>query len=903
MFFFNTKDSAKKYAEGGYVAVAEKDGYWTVISKPSSKEKAQQVIDMGRLLKGEIGKVVSVSEAKAHNKLIGAEYLADGGKVSWDMNWHSFTISQLKQWMNQHNYYDITVELTKEKEYHKYNHKKDDDVQLYFDKSLDLRSGEENMYFDIIVTDNNKKEWMVSFFTKENRIGLKKIAKSIVDIFAKGGKVLSSHEVIQNLEFEDNTDIKNGYYTFTFDTVDAEVAPMYDYSGSITLAPTNSRRDDEVEFDGDMPEDWEAAEEYIIDKFYEWKNRKLADGGEVSFDELAKEPKDKKVNVLDKSVNYDTRKALNRGSEKIPQELVNKIENRGITIEELDELTVPVFKYKTQITIHGIFDGDFNTRVGGYKSLMLNQNKSLGVRYTAIDAGKKKTIEDAIAYMKLNGEKPKWHVSKDSTGFSLYHIKPVTKETLEQVRDEMKQLFDNIPPNFIGDKYAYFQRTLWGGVQAVVMIHLNAIYEKDVFKMIDFVTDGYIKSDTDLKTAIDKYTQKRKAEQEEEQAKRKEKLDEERQKINELYIPQKTKLAESSPYASLTELPSKSYFDKHPKFRYAVITRNTLPDNTYLQQSGFDAVIEVREIEKRKQWFYENKYEVVNTWDDVNGKLTEQSRYGKQPTVDYDMLVRKIKSGVEKGLLYFNLQESKNPILKKDTATEVKSVKITPEKIVETQNKVAEPVLNNDIDLRLVNYSDKSVAVFGASTYQFRKSLASVGGTFNKFLTNPDTKQREAGWIYSIRNKAELEKIIENAKAGIIKFDEGGYVPRVPKVGEKIVFSTDGKKLFEAKVLGIGENQIGVDSGIKVEYRTIKGLTKAIIFRTDVVCILNNEKGIIATAKKDTADGEIEARVRWNAFWGKIQVNIDGVLSGEFYNVEDAIDDVERTGFENIEIK
>lgn len=154
----------KQYADGGYVAVGEKDGYWTVISKPSSKEKAQQVIDMGSLPHGEVGKVVTVSEAKAHNKLVGAEYLADGGKV------------------------------------------------------------------------------------------------------------LSNHEVIQNLEFEDNTDMKDGYYTFTFDTVDAEGAPMHDYSGSITLAPTNSRRDDEVEFDGDMPEDWEAAEAYIIDKFYEWKN-------------------------------------------------------------------------------------------------------------------------------------------------------------------------------------------------------------------------------------------------------------------------------------------------------------------------------------------------------------------------------------------------------------------------------------------------------------------------------------------------------------------------------------------------------------------------------------------------------------------------------------------------------
>ena len=66
--------------KGGYVAVSEKDGYWYIMSKPSTKEKAEQMIALG-VPKGEVGKVVTLKEAKEHKKLIGKEYLEKGGAV------------------------------------------------------------------------------------------------------------------------------------------------------------------------------------------------------------------------------------------------------------------------------------------------------------------------------------------------------------------------------------------------------------------------------------------------------------------------------------------------------------------------------------------------------------------------------------------------------------------------------------------------------------------------------------------------------------------------------------------------------------------------------------------------------------------------------------------------------
>ena len=71
----------ESYAKGGYVAVGEKDGFWTIISTPTTKAKAKELLDMTTLPKGEKGKIVSVSEAMSHKNVLGKEYLESGGTI------------------------------------------------------------------------------------------------------------------------------------------------------------------------------------------------------------------------------------------------------------------------------------------------------------------------------------------------------------------------------------------------------------------------------------------------------------------------------------------------------------------------------------------------------------------------------------------------------------------------------------------------------------------------------------------------------------------------------------------------------------------------------------------------------------------------------------------------------
>lgn len=91
---------------------------------------------------------------------------------------------------------------------------------------------------------------------------------------------------------------------------------------------------------------------------------------------------------------------------------------RGVTIEELEALPVPVFAYSTQVTIHGTVAGELGDgRAAGYKAIVRNGNGSTGVRYVAVDCGKKEALLAACDIANADGSRRAWHIQKDSQGY------------------------------------------------------------------------------------------------------------------------------------------------------------------------------------------------------------------------------------------------------------------------------------------------------------------------------------------------------------------------------------------------------------------------------------------------------------------------------------------------------
>lgn len=70
------------------------------------------------------------------------------------------------------------------------------------------------------------------------------------------------------------------------------------------------------------------------------------------------------------------------------------------------------------------------------------------------------------------------------------------------------------------------------------------------------------------------------------------------------------------------------------------------------------------------------------------------------------------------------------------------------------------------MNLYIVDYSEKAIALFGDST-DYKVHILNAGGKYNPSLRH--NEQRQAGWIFPKTKKAEVEKLVNQIKSGSIE--------------------------------------------------------------------------------------------------------------------------------------
>lgn len=190
-------------------------------------------------------------------------------------------------------------------------------------------------------------------------------------------------------------------------------------------------------------------------------------------------------NIFNDSFAYDKKHKLNTSPKKIPLDILENI-NKGITLEQLNSLDskgYDIYKYSTQITIHGICDELTDNNVFFYKSLILNKNKSLGVKWIAVDAEKKSNICKTLEYFG-------WSKIQSSTKF--YPTKVVrfsNKVDAKKQCEAYRDIIDRIGNNMFYGSYNIYIGEIFSMYFAVIELFINGIKQENVTPLLEKILD------------------------------------------------------------------------------------------------------------------------------------------------------------------------------------------------------------------------------------------------------------------------------------------------------------------------------------------------------------------------------------------------------------------------------
>ena len=195
--------------------------------------------------------------------------------------------------------------------------------------------------------------------------------------------------------------------------------------------------------------------------------------------------------LLSNSRDFDSKKKLNRSNKIIESSLIDEIDS-GITLERLDEMAkdVPIFKYGGQITIHGEFP-ELTGRVFGYKSIFQNKNKSLGVKWVAIDEEKRKEIASSLRFIGINYRRN----SSDAVFW-------VQKRLTDEVKKDMLGLYSKIDESLFYGNKRIFTLNYYGVDYITLEFTINAIKKENVKPFLDSlgVDEGFIAKEIERET-------------------------------------------------------------------------------------------------------------------------------------------------------------------------------------------------------------------------------------------------------------------------------------------------------------------------------------------------------------------------------------------------------------------
>jgi hypothetical protein len=408
----------------------------------------------------------------------------------------------------------------------------------------------------------------------------------------------------------------------------------------------------------------------------------------------------KEYEPLFENGNFETPKKINRSEKVVSLEQIDAIDN-GITLEQLDAFKLPIFKYKTQITIHGIFPEMGYILVGGYKHIFQNQNKSVGVRYNAIDYDKKKRLFQILRT--VNG----FSISENSQHFyvSKHKFFQTKEEAVAYHNENFKPIIDRINKDlFIGHTSSGIGFLPMFGYCAIIRLFVEAFYEKDFDAIVENITG---------KSMVE---------------------------VNEIVEAKRIEI----------EIATKERKERYERERIEREAIEAEFKETAIKEISESELVKITEVTKS------GKYLLVGS-DDFRVLTVEKKRkFGVR--TDYFKTLSEAISDMKKPISSYISYNTKRDHIKGNFLYALPEMvdNVTPPKPETPKEKVS---LNNVKGVEIVDYSEKAIAIIG-NTIPIKDALKDVGCKFNRFLTV--NGERVAGWIASKKIQPKIELIVNS---------------------------------------------------------------------------------------------------------------------------------------------
>lgn len=193
-----------------------------------------------------------------------------------------------------------------------------------------------------------------------------------------------------------------------------------------------------------------------------------------------------KTNICSLGYKCDKKHKLNTTNANIPDSVIQNIDN-GITLEQINDLIAngyDIYKYQTQITLHGICNSLTTDTVGQYKSIILNKNKSIGIKWIAVDRQKKLQICDTLYFFG-------WSRVQNSTELHPCKCERVAdKQQAIDKANEYRALIEKIDKTLFYGDANIFIAPYCGMYYVVLELRINGIMQENISVLLNQLTDS-----------------------------------------------------------------------------------------------------------------------------------------------------------------------------------------------------------------------------------------------------------------------------------------------------------------------------------------------------------------------------------------------------------------------------